>query len=81
MFPKSSTLDECHFFLPICKGFTRGGSCIFEELSNAFSGDLGGIYTGCIGVIDELTLRIQRPSVTKELPDPGGYYCKKDSFL
>jgi len=52
----------------------------FEELSEAFSGDLGGIYTGCIGAIDGLALRILRPSVTKELPNPGEYCCKKGFF-
>ena len=53
---------------------------LFEELSEAFSANSGGVYTGCIGAIDGSTLRIQRPSVTKELPNPGGYYCRKGFY-
>jgi len=56
-------------------------NAFFEELSEAFSADSGGVYTGCIGTIDGLALRIQRPLVTKELPNPGGYYCRKGSML
>jgi len=51
-----------------------------EELPEEFSCDFGGVYTGCIGAIDGLALRIKRPSVTKELPNPGGYYCRKGFY-
>lgn len=50
---------------------------MFEELSEGFSADSSGVYTGCIGTIDWFALRIQRPSVTKELLNLGRYYCWK----
>ena len=68
------------FSYPFVKALRNEDHRFFEELSEAFSGDSGGVYTGCIGAIDGLALRIKRPSVTKELPNPGGYYCRKGFF-
>ena len=68
------------FSYPFVKALRDEDQEYFEELSEEFSGDSGGVYTGCKGVIDGLALRIKCPLVTKELPNPGGYYCRKGFY-
>ena len=68
------------FSYPFVMALRNEDNAFFEQLSEAFSADSNGVYTGCIGAIDGLALRIQRPLVTKELPNPGGYYCRKGFY-
>ena len=65
---------------PFVKALREEDHGFFEKLSEAFSSESGFVYTGCIGAIDGLALPIQRLSVTKGLPNQGGYYCRKGIF-
>ena len=44
------------FSYPFVMALQNEDHAFFEELSAAFSGDSGGVYTGCIGAIDGLAL-------------------------
>ena len=68
------------FSYPFVKALRDKDQVFFEELLEEFSGDSNGVYTGCIGAIDGLALQIKHPLVTKELPNPGGYYCRKGFY-
>jgi hypothetical protein len=68
------------FTLPLVKALQDKDVKFFEELSEAFSQASNGIYKGCFGSLDGLVLKIKRPVITKDLPNPGVYYCRKGFF-
>jgi hypothetical protein len=68
------------FTLPLVKALQEKDEAFFEELSKAFSRDSNGVYIGCIGALDGLAVKIKRPIVSKKLPNPGAYYCRKGFY-
>ena len=50
-------------------------------ISDDFSSRSNGVFTGCIGAIDGLAVRIRCPSSTVDgIEDCGNYYCRKGFY-
>ena len=52
----------------------------FNELSESFSRDFDGVFQGCIGALDGMAVKIQRPTISELLRNPGQYFCRKGYY-
>jgi hypothetical protein len=53
----------------------------FKSVSSSFAeGASHGVFKGCIGALDGLAVRIRRPTLSKTIPNPGAYFCRKGFF-
>jgi hypothetical protein len=50
-----------------------------HAIAEPFSYGSNGVFSGIIGAIDGLAVRIRSPQLT-EVSDPGNYYCRKGFF-
>jgi len=50
-----------------------------KGISDEFSYGSNGVFSGIIGALDGLAVRIRSPLLT-EVSDPGNYYCRKGFF-
>jgi hypothetical protein len=49
-------------------------STILEEFTN---GPSEGVFTGCVGALDGLAIKIKTPTLSSSIRDKGSYYCRK----
>ncbi len=67
-------------WVDILKAIKEGdlsGISKLKQLTTEFSLDSDGYFSGCIGAIDGLAIRLKCPSNTK---DPGNYFCRKNFY-
>lgn len=69
------------FKFPLVAALEEENMDYFREVSSSFAGGAsGGEFKGCIGALDGLAVRIKRPTLSRSLPNPGAYYCRKNFF-
>ena len=64
----------------ILDGLDRGSEDAIQrlrEMSADFSADSNGTFSGCIGAVDGLAIRIKCPS---NVNDPGNFFCCKNCY-
>jgi hypothetical protein len=50
-----------------------------KAIAAVFAAKTDGIYSGCIGALDGIAIRVKCFS-TNDVPDPGNYYCRKGFY-
>ena len=65
------------FSFPLVKALQNEDVDFFNDISKKFSEDSDRIFTGCIGVIDGMAVKIKCPTLTETLKNPGAYFCRK----
>jgi hypothetical protein len=70
------------FKFPLVNALRNEDTEYFDNISSTFShvGASCGNYSGCIGAIDGIAMRIKRPTLSNKLRDPGAYYCRKGFY-
>ena len=51
-----------------------------KEISEYFAIDSDGAFSGCIGAIDGIAIRIRCPTKKDGVHDPGNYFCRKNFY-
>jgi hypothetical protein len=66
---------------PFVSALQREDTEYFETISEGFShGATSGVFTGVIGALDGIAIRIAAPTKTNSLTDPAAYYCRKGFY-
>ena len=72
---------SCTFEYPLVKALNTEDVEYFDKITHDFAYSASnGVFMGCIGAVDGLAIKIKQPTATKELTDPGAYYCRKGYF-
>mgnify|MGYP001810441820 CR=1 FL=1 len=67
------------FHFPLVQHLQDENWDALRGLAEPFSYGSNGVFSGIIGALDGLAVRIRSPTL-KEVPDPGNYYCRKGFF-
>ena len=69
------------FEYPLVKALIKEDTEYFDKITHDFAYSASqGVFMGCIGALDGLAIKIKQPVTTKELSNPGAYYCRKGYF-
>lgn len=67
------------FHFPFVGYIKDENTTALAEIATQFSHGSNGIFSGIIGAIDGIAIRIRSPQL-KEVWDPGNYYCRKGFY-
>lgn len=67
------------FSFPLVKHIQNNNNRALAGIAEQFSYGSNGVFSGIIGAIDGIAIRIRSPTL-KEVSDPGNYYCRKGFF-
>jgi hypothetical protein len=67
------------FHFPLVAALENGNLDYFKSVASSFAmGTSRGHFNGCIGALDGIAIRIRRPTLSRDLRDPGAYFCRKN---
>jgi hypothetical protein len=67
------------FSFPLVRRLQQKDCQILSSTARKFSFGSNGAFSGIIGALDGIAIRIRAPPLT-EVSDPGNYYCRKGFF-
>lgn len=67
------------FAFPLAKHLQEEDCGALSAIADQFSYGSNGVFSGIIGAIDGIAIRIRSPKLS-EVSDPGNYYCRKGFF-
>lgn len=69
------------FTFPLVPALETEDTEYFKAISATFAdGSSRGHFTGCIGALDGVAIRIRKPTLSRDIRDPGSYFCRKGFF-